>query len=200
MTMRVVWVVFSWLVVYCACQQVTPEMGEARLLSACMGPRGEDPVDKVEEALEDGADINVQDGKSGQTPLMAAVLRGKVEIVKFLLEKGADVTIGEHNGYTPAHGAGFQGRKEIMQILHQHGDIDVIHDVHEDGYLPFHRACWGGEPRHTETVEYLLDIGVHVNVTNEEGVACIDMTRNAATMELLLARGSKPPEDVNDEL
>ena len=38
-----------------------------------------------------------------------AVLLGKKAAVKYLLKKGADATIGEKDGYTPMHGAGFQG-------------------------------------------------------------------------------------------
>ena len=34
---------------------------------------------------------------------------------------GADTTIPEKDGYTPMHGAGFQGRAEIAKILMDHG-------------------------------------------------------------------------------
>mmetsp|Transcript_6297 Transcript_6297/g.14214 ORF Transcript_6297/g.14214 Transcript_6297/m.14214 type:complete len:235 (+) Transcript_6297:922-1626(+) len=163
---------------------------EGRLLSACMGPQGEDPVHTVRRMVESGADINVKDNKSGQTPLMAAVLRGKVETVKYLLDKGADVTIGEANGYTLAHGAGFQGRADVMEVLHNHG-IDVLNDRHHDGYLPFHRACWGREDRHTEVVKYLITAGIDVNVEGMNKDACIDMTYNPRTMEVLLENGSR---------
>ena len=39
---------------------------------------------------------------------MHAVLSGKLAAVKVLLSKGADTSIGEKDGYTPMHGAGFQ--------------------------------------------------------------------------------------------
>jgi len=39
---------------------------------------------------------------------MNAVLSGKLQAVKVLLSKGADTSIGEKDGYTPMHGAGFQ--------------------------------------------------------------------------------------------
>ena len=53
--------------------------------------------------------INKREAKSGQTPLMKSVLMGHTEIVKTLLELDeVDVTIGEKDGYTPMHGAGFQ--------------------------------------------------------------------------------------------
>ena len=44
---------------------------------------------------------------------MRAVLSGKLRAVELLLRAGADTSIGEKDGYTPLHGAGFQGRAAI---------------------------------------------------------------------------------------
>jgi ankyrin repeat protein len=69
---------------------------ETELFSAI---RQDDP-DIVRQLLrEKSIDINVRGG-GGQTPLMHAVLGGKEKSVKVLLEEGADVTIGENDGYT----------------------------------------------------------------------------------------------------
>ena len=63
-------------------------------------------------------DVNLPEPGSGQTPLMAAVLSGATESVRvLLLELNADPTIPEKDGYTPPHGAGFQGRKCLYQIF-----------------------------------------------------------------------------------
>lgn len=151
--------------------------------------RGQDSVDVIRVLLEkESANINVQDEASGQTPLMAAVLSGKPKIVEFLLEKGADVTIGEKDGYTPSHGAGFQGRAQIIGFLHQHG-IDVVRDFHADGYAPLHRACWGREQRHADTVEHLLEVGADPNLPSKIGRTCADMTTNPATQRILEKHG-----------
>ena len=76
-------------------------------------------VSKAEHIFESDIDANIdeRDDRSGQTPLMMSVLMGRTDLVKFFLEKGADVTIPEKDGYTPVHGAGFQGRAQIMKIL-----------------------------------------------------------------------------------
>ena len=66
----------------------------------------------IKSAINAGVDINTI-GPGGQTPLMHAVLSGKVSAVKTLLKLGADTKIGEKDGYVPIHGAGFQGRAEI---------------------------------------------------------------------------------------
>jgi ankyrin repeat protein len=164
---------------------------EAKLLMACMSPKGQDNVEAVSDALALGADIDVQDNRSGQTPLMAAVLRGKVGIVELLLTKGADVTIPEKDGYTPAHGAAFQGRFEVFKLLKEHG-IDVMDDRHRDGYLPFHRACWGNSMGHSLIVEYLLNQGLDPNVEGADGRRCIEMTKNRKTKEVLVIFHAEP--------
>ena len=78
----------------------------------------------------------------------------QVHAVEALLAAGADATIGEGDGYTPMHGAGFQGRGEVAKLLIVHG-LDPS-DVHSDGYTPLHRSCWGGEQRHTDMAKVLL--------------------------------------------
>ena len=137
-------------------------------------------------------DINAI-GPGGQTPLMMAVLSGKDEAVRILLSRGADVTIGEKDGYTPCHGAGFQGRADIMKMLIQHG-LPCTTDRHSDGYTPLHRACWGNEPRHTETVRALLKAGAPPDQTSSDGKTPIQLTGNQGTKRLLRHRLDKRAE------
>merc|ERR1711981_1516599 len=98
-----------------------------------------------------------------QTPIMHAVLGGHEEIAEFLLSQKPDLTItdaekaSDPQGYTPIHGAAFQGRARIMGMLIAHGENPSAR--HNDGFTPIHRACWGGEARHTDTVKVLLDAG-----------------------------------------
>ena len=80
-------------------------------------------------------------------------------------------------------GAGFQGRAEIADMLVGHGLS--VHDMHEDGFTPFHRACWGIELRHTDTVETFLNHGVNATVLSKDGKSCLDMTTNKETKRLI---------------
>jgi ankyrin repeat protein len=144
-----------------------------------------DDRDKIEAALQSEVERQVMNtrGTGGQTALMFSVLGGKVNAVELLLKAGADVTIGENDGYTPMHGAGFQGRAEIAKLLIDHGIS--VHDVHTDGYTPFHRACWGSEKRHTDTVRVFLEAGVDPDLPGRDGRTCADMTRSKGTKKLL---------------
>ena len=131
--------------------------------------------------------INQKDEESGQTPVMMSVLRGRTEMVRLLLaEEEVDVTIGEMQGYTVMHGAGFQGRAEILRLLlKDKRNIDPGH-FHSDGFSPLHRACWGNEPRHTETVKvFVEEAGVPWNLKSKKGTTCYDVTGNSDTRNFL---------------
>ncbi|XP_063048102.1 fibronectin type 3 and ankyrin repeat domains protein 1-like [Engraulis encrasicolus] len=63
-----------------------------------------------------GADVNARD-KDGKTPLMVAVLNNHVELVKLLLENGADYHVKNEFGCGAAEMARAFGRENILQLL-----------------------------------------------------------------------------------
>jgi len=147
---------------------------------------------QFKKAINDGANLNAKN-EGGQTPVMAATLVGQTEIVKYLLTElldKIDLTIGEKDGYTPMHGAAFQGRAEIASLLIKAGLNPS--DQHSDGWTPIHRACWGRENRHTETVKVFLNEGkVDVNEISR-GQTPLDSAiehGNKATIHFLKAAG-----------
>ena len=143
-----------------------------------------DDASEIRKLLAEHPSMLNSKGPGGQTPLMNAVLSGKVISVEALLSHKADVTIPEKDGYVPIHGAGFQGRAEIAQLLIDNG-VSVL-SPHSDGYLPFHRACWGTEERHTETVRVFLEAGgMDYAHKASNGQTCWKMTKNAGTKKLL---------------
>lgn len=170
-------------------------------LAACLSSDPEE-VESAVQDLKHGADINARDARTGQTCLMASTLRGNVDMVMLMLEKGADATVPEKDGYTPPHGAGFQGRPDVMRVLKEVGGIDVINSPHADGFFPIHRACWGRDQRHAKTVEYLLSIGEDPNrkSTGSRKQTCLEMTSNPHTIEVLKKYGVSTESSGHDEM
>ena len=76
----------------------------------------------------------------------------------------------------------------LLRLLHAKG-IDIKSDMHEDGYLPLHRACWGREARHAETVKTFHELGVNLATPARDGRTCAKMTSNTKTLEVLKERG-----------
>merc|ERR1740124_367674 len=132
--------------------------------------------------VNDGKDVN-ELGNGGQTPLMAACLAGSLNAMKWLLDYGADKTIGEKDGYTCLHGIGFQGRAELAKAFLQ--DYGLKDTLHRDGFYAFHRACWGRDGRHAKTVEAFLHAGIDPDFKAQNGKTCAEMTSNSKTKKII---------------
>merc|ERR1712083_26827 len=151
------------------------------VFKAIRGGKEKDVKRIIEENVDSLASfINKQDPSSGQTPLMMAVLMGKEEVVKMLLKESVvDASIPEKDGYTPFHGAGFQGRASIARMLIKDSRGLDPSDRHKDGFQPLHRACWGGEARHAETVKVLVEEGGVEWDSKGKGKTCLQITQNS---------------------
>ena len=55
--------------------------------------------------------------KNSQTPINIAADRGKVEVVRFLLSKGADCTIKDKWGDAPLASAKAKGHTAVVELL-----------------------------------------------------------------------------------
>jgi ankyrin repeat protein len=74
---------------------------------------------KVEILLKSGANVNAKTSSDGETPLHKAISRGDIEIVKLLLNYGADVNAKSKYGVTALHFA--RNSNAIAQLLVEHG-------------------------------------------------------------------------------
>ena len=61
---------------------------------------GNRDVNKVIELINEGADVNYQGEQDQETALMNASEQGDIEIMKVLLENGANVNLKSHSGNT----------------------------------------------------------------------------------------------------
>lgn len=76
----------------------------------------EQDVNRVRELIEAGCDVNVRI-EEGCTPLIAAVLVGNLEIVKLLVEFGADVNVIDGYFGSPLYYASYNGFQNIAEYL-----------------------------------------------------------------------------------
>jgi len=80
--------------------------------------------------------------QDGLSPLRAAALQGRVHVVRFLIEKGADVQATTPDGVTALMYASLQGHLPVMKELIEAG-ADLTKQDHR-GYTALHHAVHGG--------------------------------------------------------
>ena len=78
---------------------------------------------KVESLLAEGANIEAH-ANDDWTALTIAAERGRVDTVRFLLEKGARVNAKEGGGHTPLFWAERNNHKEVAELLKSAGGIN----------------------------------------------------------------------------
>jgi hypothetical protein len=168
-----------------------------------------DPMNKttglaiVKTLLERGANPNVQlffkpanlngtTNTRGATPLIRAANNGDVEVVKLLLEHGADASIMMADRQTPIH-AVIAGRSpepqaiELIKLLHKAGaDVNAIalinHPQEIRGGTALHYAT---RKRQKDVITLLASLGIDMNATDQDGLTALDYTQSRGFMPFM---------------
>ena len=94
-------------------------------------------------------------------PLLDAARRGEVEVVRSLLDGGADVNAARGDGLTALHAAAERGHLDVAKLLISAGaELDAGTRIGR--YTPLHLAGRGG---HGRVVGALVEAGADVNAT-----------------------------------
>jgi ankyrin repeat protein len=91
-----------------------------------------DDIDRLREALADGADVSGRD-LDGFTPLHFAAQESAVAATRFLLDHGAEVDATNRFGNTPLFTAVFNslGEGTIIGLLREHGADPFRANLHD---------------------------------------------------------------------
>jgi len=149
--------------------------------------------------------VNTKD-EFGQTILMKSVdvmdANNKLEKVKLLVQKGADINAKSNNGITPLMRAASSyveyggSNLEMVNFLVQNGAN--INDKDEDGTTPLMRAIRFGSQFAThdglDVIQFLVESGANVNDKNKSGETPLSLAKqrgNAEIVNLLIQHGAK---------
>eukprot|EP00003_Mantamonas_plastica_P011109 TRINITY_DN2069_c0_g3_i1.p1 TRINITY_DN2069_c0_g3~~TRINITY_DN2069_c0_g3_i1.p1 ORF type:complete len:552 (+),score=193.78 TRINITY_DN2069_c0_g3_i1:1218-2873(+) len=120
-------------------------------------------LEKVRAHMEqEDIDVNAPN-KFGATALHRACLFGHIDVVKFLIEQGADVCAQDYNiGRTPLFEAVNEGFDEVAKILIQNND-QVVNMTNKSGVTALHVAAAKGREK---CVQVLLEANADINARN----------------------------------
>ena len=167
------------------------------LRTALMVAAEEGHADVVELLLDNGAEVNRRGGNGGYggrpnpgrwrdypdsnwPALLYASSRGHADVVRIMLENGADVELGDDRKRRPLWEAAFYGHQDVMDLLLDNGaDVDVadawgITPLHAPG--PHYGYPGDLEWNHAANVaEYLISRGANVNALDTWGRSPLDL-------------------------
>ena len=127
-------------------------------------------------------------------PLLDAARRGEVEVVRSLLDGGADVNAARGDGLTALHAAAERGHLDVAKLLISAGaELDAGTRIGR--YTPLHLAGRGG---HGRVVGALVEAGADVNATTSNtGVTPVHLAAAAVGGETSVATLLDHGADVN---
>lgn len=133
----------------------------------------------------------------GIAPLHLAAYSGHLNIVEYLISKGADVNLCRmdahwNNGCTPLHAAASAGNIEVMKILLGKGAV-VDHGTGDD---PCYSSMGSGtaltqavKRGHARAIELLLEKGADPRNAQVSGSSVLSYVRDATTAAMFIDRG-----------
>lgn len=126
--------------------------------------------DSAKIVINKGVDVNQRERDSYL--INAACYRGSLDMVRFLIDKGADINVVAGDGGTPLFwAAGGDNSGELVQLLLDRGArIDVKNRV---GTTPYEKAVYRAISKgdNYEVLKIFLDHGIDVDTAPEKGEA-----------------------------
>ncbi|XP_029938763.1 KN motif and ankyrin repeat domain-containing protein 3 [Salarias fasciatus] len=135
----------------------------AIMLAALSTVKEEEDMVVVKKLFSQG-NVNAKASQAGQTALMLAVSHGRQEMVRALLECGADVNVQDDEGSTALMCASEHGRAEIVKLLLEQPGCDIS-IVDNDGSNALSIAL---EAAHNDTAVLLY---AHMNYAKTQTAA-----------------------------
>jgi ankyrin repeat protein len=138
-------------------------------------------VDRVRTLISQGVDVDAVDN-NGDAPLVMAAYLGHDEILRLLLEAGADVTaVDPGMKATALHAAAYAGRTEAARLLIAHG-IDIDKQGPVNGYTALHDAIW---QNNVDTARVILEGGPNLELKSHDGQTPLDFARTKRRTEII---------------
>jgi ankyrin repeat protein len=107
------------------------------------------------------------------TPLILATWLGHVEVVRVLLESGADVHAADLNMHTALHTAAKHGRLELCGLL-----LDWGAAVNTEGVSKLTALHLAAEDGHLSVVKFLVERGADVRLKDDKGQTAAELARS----------------------
>jgi len=147
--------------------------------------------EEIQRILDEGADINARKSVGEYpkiSPIHLAILKGDLNLLRFLHEKSADVNAKDEDNRTPLHYAcgdlmmdKSRIKIEIVQFLLEHGA--AIDACTYGGFTPLNKAV---ASRQTAIVEFLIQNGANIHAISRSGSLLFESCKDDDNSEIFM--------------
>ncbi|XP_067650360.1 ankyrin repeat domain-containing protein 50-like [Haliotis asinina] len=141
---------------------------------------------------QDLVNINIR-GKYGATPLMKAVLRGHINVFKYLMRMKANVSLVDSDGDSILHYASIGEHTKMVQHVLSLEQVD-INSRGKHGRTALMRAAFYG---HRKVVDLLVSKGGLTNLVDAEGHSMLHLASLGGRLEMVKYILSQNMADIN---
>ena len=141
--------------------------------------------------LDGGFNPNAQSESDGRTALINAAARGDLQVVGFLVDRGADINVKDKLGYTALLHAIEAGYDDVQKVLLNHPQLDPTARG-LNGVTALSSYVWRDQKY---AVEKLLERGADVNAQDNDGDAPLHgaaQNGNVEIIDRLIEKGANP--------
>ena len=137
------------------------------LLSACQNEDLQQIKDLVNISNSTKVDINALDSY-GRYPLLISCRKGNLNIIKYLIEHGADPNVHNINDYTSIMAACHYGHLDVVKLLMEYGaNLHLVNKLGDSALFISYK--YG----HYDITKYLLDSGIDINTRGKYGTSLL---------------------------
>ncbi len=154
-------------------------------------------LEKVKILLAGNDDLIEAKDRQGFTPLHIAITKDRREVVRYLIEKGADLNSKNSNGLRPLQTALDRGKNTIANLLIERGADINIRGFRNQTLL--HQASRSGN---NSLINSLLRKGADINVEDSSGHTPLDLaviSEKASTARILVDNGGETGSLLSDD-
>ncbi|WP_088070551.1 M48 family metallopeptidase [Gottfriedia luciferensis] len=141
-------------------------------------------IEKVKKLIKDGADVNELNGDS-ESPLFTTTYLNDdhidLNMLKLLLDSGADPSIGDQDDWTVLHAAVSMGDKDAIDLLLKYGANINQQDIY--GETPIFETTY--EVDDVKTFQYLVDKGADLTIKNADGMTVNEVAKDNGAKKIL---------------